>query len=58
MADEQEWIPWSGGKRPVPWDAIVITLHRDGSEYERVAVSYPWKHHNRGHDIIAYRVLS
>ena len=66
---DNEWIPWMGGKCPVPTGTIVDVMYRNGS----IGASLPaneslsglgddagpayWRAHGASNDIIAYRVV-
>lgn len=51
-----EWIPWSGGPRPVERDTIVEVKLRDAPNPDR-AEEWSWRHLGSSEDIVAYRVV-
>lgn len=58
-AENDGWIEWGGGNRPVAADAQVLVRMRDGSE-TRTALSacyLHWDHRNSRTDIVAYKVV-
>ena len=63
QADEDGWIPWSGGKCPIEPPAHNLFIRfRSGIEngdHVSRAQSYFWLHEERAHpaDIIAYRIV-
>ncbi|HBZ17521.1 MAG TPA: hypothetical protein DEO73_17415 [Pantoea sp.] len=52
------WIEWGGGERPVGDGMKVCLKFRDG---DAISTDFPqnweWEHENIGDDIIAYRVI-
>lgn len=62
QADEDGWIPWSGGECPIEPPAhnlfIRFRIGTETSDYKSRAQSYFWLHEERAHsaDIIAYRI--
>jgi hypothetical protein len=48
------WIPWWGGKCPVPGQ-IVDVVFRDG-HCEHRGKAYSWQHCNSNTDIVLYRL--
>lgn len=56
-----DWIPWSGGERPVPADTLVKCKWGGGAvdDYPTTAGNLGWLWSNDGRygDIIAYRVV-
>lgn len=51
------WIPWSGGKCPVPPEMVVHVVFRSGARHLHFpAECWVWEHGNSGVDIVAYRV--
>lgn len=49
---------WNGGEQPVPHDAVVELLFRDGEESAPVAAKHlRWEHEGTEWDVIGYRVL-
>lgn len=55
--DNDGWIEWGGGKRPVGYHAPVRIRYFDGEESEAFAGHIHWEHCGDGDDIIAYRVV-
>lgn len=51
------WIQWGGGARPVRYHIGVNVRFRDGEELEIFAGHKLWTHSGEGDDIIAYRVI-
>lgn len=56
-AAEPEWIPWSGGDRPVHHQAHVDVKFRGGGVSRHLADMIGWKHCNSTSDIVGYRVV-
>lgn len=52
------WIPWGGGKRPVADHVKVEYQLRAGAKGSEPAKRLEWQHEGTRHDIIAYRVVS
>ena len=54
------WTDWSGGRRPVPDNTIVVTQRRNGETDEpRPAGLVWWPHYEENpYDIVRYRLLS
>lgn len=52
------WIEWGGGRRPVDEEAFVEVKFKDG-EYRLAleAWEFDWNHYGNNSDIIAYRVI-
>ena len=60
QADEDGWIPWSGGECPLEYGVIHHARFRDGCESALDADApgwLGWKHRGADFDIIAYRVV-
>jgi len=63
IVDEDDWITWAGGERPIPLGTLVEVKHRDGGIYKEPCGEYyseSWQHSIDKHpgDIVAYRVLT
>ena len=62
QADEDGWIPWSGGECPLDLLTQVDVRYRNGGELMGIgstclAGAYDWSHDERDYDIIAYRIV-
>jgi hypothetical protein len=56
--DNDGWVEWRGGKRPVGSAVMVATMCRNGAcAPPELAVYWEWGHNNSDLDIIAYRVI-
>lgn len=55
--DNDGWVEWGGGKRPVDSDCVVGIRYRDGEEDAGVAGYQSWRHYGEEDDIIAYRII-
>lgn len=61
---DEGWIEWKGGKMPVSGGSFVDVKFRNGTEGVRMLAHILergkswWVHEGRGHDIIAYRVVT
>lgn len=55
--DNDGWIEWSGGERPVGKSEVVNVRYRDGEEDTGIAGFQSWKHVQESDDIIAYRLI-
>lgn len=53
---ERPWIPWSGGRCPVPKDVRVDYKLRSGTTSTFVSGELAWWHGGNSSDIIAYRL--
>lgn len=54
--DADGWMPWSGGKNPVPGQRVEVRL-RDGAETDPEPSNMVfWRHQNRSFDVIAFRL--
>jgi len=52
------WIPWYGGKCPVPYDARVEVKFRCGKTNDRIIAGvWGWGKGDGSHSIVAYRLL-
>lgn len=54
--EDDGWIPWSGGERPVPKDTFVRCRLRNQGELYLRAGDFDWNNLGDNHDIIAYKV--
>ena len=54
--DEDGWIKWEGGDRPVPGHYLVTARLRNGEELTKDAEIFDWKSLDAPSDIIAYKV--
>lgn len=58
-----DWIPWTGGTRPVEAKMLVEIVQRDelaGKTYDpqiREAGNWDWYHDNHAGDIMLYRII-
>jgi hypothetical protein len=57
--DNEEWIEWNGGDRPVGKDAVVNVMFRSGETQSKLceADAWSWKHYGRECDIVAYKII-
>lgn len=52
------WIEWSGGSRPVPlWQNLEVRLRSGNFRSGQTAAYWVWQHTGGINDIIAYRVI-
>ena len=52
------WIPWAGGKCPIPNGTKYFVRLRIGEEYcDDMAGDWRWNHYGTAGDIIAYRIV-
>jgi len=60
QADEDGWIEWEGGERPIDDGCRFAIRLRYGQVYlsSKPASWYGWKHNGGALDIIAYKVLA
>jgi hypothetical protein len=56
--DNDGWIEWHGGERPVGRLTNVMVKYRDGIRETHQASLFFWDHKNTPKDIIAYRVVA
>ena len=61
QADEDGWIPWSGGKCPIPEGMAFDLQFRDGAKLIAASSTWPatdwgWNLDSSPYDIIAYRI--
>ena len=62
QADEDGWIPWSGGECPIPEGMAFDLRFRDGAKLIAAsstwsATDWGWSLDSRPYDIIAYRIV-
>lgn len=57
QADEDGWIPWSGGECPAGGSALVTIQTREGGELTAPARVLQWIPLGLPGDIIAYRII-
>ena len=59
QADADGWIPWEGGECPLPDDARIKVMTRNGVEHRLPihAGNQRWGHGGGQYDIIAYRLI-
>ena len=55
--DNDGWVEWGGGERPVEVGTLVEFEMRDGDKDTALSTVLDWPHENRSDDIIAYRVI-
>jgi hypothetical protein len=59
QAEDDGWIKWDGGQRPVPCGRHVATRYRDGSSGSSGRADlYRWDHWGTEADIVAYKALT
>lgn len=57
VPDENGWLPWYGGKCPVPKNAMVQYKLLNGAGTIEIADELTWGHGHDSGDIVAYRVI-
>lgn len=55
--NDDGWIEWNGGERPVQGDTFVEVKCRDDATDRDKASAYYWHHNGDYCDIVAYRVI-
>lgn len=60
QTEDDGWIKWDGGERPVADDATVLVRFREGSAIQPrcPAGCYRWEHFGWPDDITAYKVVT
>lgn len=56
-ANDDGWIEWRGGARPVDGDKMVEVKFRRGDVEFDIASCFSWPHYEADVDIVAYRLL-
>ena len=62
QADEDGWIPWSGGECPIPEGMAFDLRFRDGAKLIAASSDWPtaewdWSCESGPYDIVAYRIV-
>lgn len=56
--DQDGWIEWNGGRRPVgQYELVSVKTRGGGCALREKAICFRWNHADHPEDIIAYRVV-